>query len=145
MAGISFLGYEVIESFYKRNMNFKGNSDDKLNPAMGFVCEITENKETGQVILTIVLGEDKTTGKEFPFDAQVKIRGNFLYHEEESENISFEEFLRSNAIAILFPYLRMHISNLTLMSNEFQALNLPVINVVHFLEDTESIQYSKID
>ncbi len=63
---------------------------------------------------------------------------------EESENIEFEDYLTTSAIAILFPYLRSVIADVTARSNEFPVLNLPVANISKMLVEQDAINYIRV-
>jgi len=45
--------------------------------------------------------------------------------------------LKKNATAILFPYLRMIVSQITGIDDEFPMLVLPTMNIEKFIEDRE--------
>lgn len=75
----------------------------------------------------------------------VEIEGLFEFVESDSEGLKFEEYLTNNAVAILFPYLRSTISELTAKSNQFPVLNLPIINVAKMLDAENKIKVTKLD
>lgn len=79
-----------------------------------------------------------TTKEELPFDITVKIEGDFIYENgEDNKNIGFDSLLKKNATAILFPYLRMIVSQITGIDDEFPMLVLPTMNIEKFIEDRE--------
>lgn len=138
MAGLIFEDYIVKELFFKKNIDF--DQSDSVNLSTNFQCHINIQEVSATVELTCTLGEieDKTS----PFAIKVVLEGKFEFNDRESEEVSFESYLLNNAIAILFPYLRMLISDLLSRSNEFPALNLPVINVAKMLQENDSIKIS---
>ena len=65
----------------------------------------------------------------------MQIEGIFKYNAEEDEaKLGFDNLLKKNATAILFPYFRMVISQLTGMSGEYPALVLPTMNIGNLID-----------
>lgn len=135
MAGISFEDYYVNDVSYKRNNSFDGDRTVELKTDFYCIINII-NDVDAEVILSSKIGDSKINS---PFEITSNIVGCFTYNQEESKGTTFERFLSENAIAILFPYLRNLISDVSLKSNEFPSLVLPVINVVKLLEDKNAI------
>ena len=52
--------------------------------------------------------------------------------------------MTTSAIAILFPYLRSVIADVTARSNEFPVLNLPVANISKMLVEQDAINYIRV-
>jgi preprotein translocase subunit SecB len=65
-----------------------------------------------------------------PFELSLAIRGFF----EFSENIENKEIFEKNAMAILFPYIRNIITNITSISG-FPPLIIPTLNINKFYEN----------
>jgi len=65
-----------------------------------------------------------------PFELSLAIRGIF----EFSEKIEDKEIFEKNAMAILFPYIRNIITNITSMSG-FPPLIIPTLNINKFYEN----------
>lgn len=128
MAVIEFLGYNVLEASYKRNSNFDLEQSEPFinNPELD--ASIKVENDNAEVILSIKLGSLEEI--EVPFRVEVLVKGHFKFNSKEDEfNLGFEHFLKVNAVAILYPYIRALISNYINMSNEFPGYNLPTINV----------------
>lgn len=136
MAGINFEKYYVKEISFKKNDFFDGDRKVSLDTALDCVINMISDI-AAEVILNAKIGD--LSNNNSPFEITVEIVGYFTYNKEQSNETAFEHFLSANAIAILFPYLRNLISDMSLKSNEFPPLILPVINVVQLLEDTKSI------
>ncbi|WP_416358930.1 protein-export chaperone SecB [Caldicellulosiruptor danielii] len=71
----------------------------------------------------------------FPFSLEISLTGYF----RGSENIEREKFIeltKYNGTAILFPYLRSAVSDITKAAN-INPLILPVINVINFIKEQE--------
>lgn len=132
MTVLNFEGYRVTSMSYAQNNNFK-KPQKKLsfNPKFG-VKLVTNNASKAKVILTF------TSENELPFNVKVTLEGDFKYNASEDEiNLGFEKLLRKNATAILFPYLRAIVSQLTAMGNEYQPLLIPAMNIGALLENNE--------
>lgn len=138
MAGIIFRDFIITKASYTKNYNFNIETEE-VNAKTSFECEINENEDNAIVKLITQSGnlEDKSS----PFQVNVEIEGLFEFVESESEGLRFEEYLTNNAVAILFPYIRSTISELTAKSNEFPVLNLPIINVARMLKEENKINH----
>lgn len=90
-------------------------------------------KNEGFVILECNIKSDHA------FSIHAIMKGKFILV-KSTEDIDFEKFLKCNGTAVMYPYLRAAISELTKTCN-IQPLTLPLINVTHFLkeEDKEKI------
>lgn len=131
MAGISFVNYVVDEMQYKTNSSFKRSDEQQISIIEKITAEIAIDKRDAVVSLSAELEEDENN----PFSFFVKIVGVFEYNKNESGNQSFNKFLETNAIAILFPYLRAVVSDITSKSNIYPNYNMPVRNIVTELSD----------
>ncbi|MCD8850914.1 hypothetical protein [Staphylococcus xylosus] len=68
----------------------------------------------------------------------VAVQGKFSFENTENSDIKvMEDLLRVNGTAILMPYIRTLISNLTAFDNSTDHVLLPTINVNSLLEDSE--------
>ncbi|MDE6946935.1 MAG: protein-export chaperone SecB [Anaeroplasmataceae bacterium] len=132
MAVLEFDGYRVLELAYSKNLSFKNDENNlSFNPKFSVEFKVISDKDA-----SVVLGF--TTKEELPFDITVKIEGDFVYENgEDDKNIGFDSLLKKNATAILFPYLRMIVSQITGIDDEFPMLVLPTMNIEKFIEDRE--------
>lgn len=142
MAGLIFDDYYLEEASYKKNKDWS--SENTVNLSTTFTCEIDiRNSFEADVSLFAKIGDVETGGA--PFEVNARIVGKFKYNEEDSDEIAFESYLSENAIAILFPYLRGVVSDISSKSNEFPTIVLPVVNVVKLLSDTNSVNINRYD
>lgn len=133
MTVLNFKGYRVLDMSYTQNEQFKS-SQEKLsfNPNFG-VNLVTDDNDEAKVTLTFVLEN------ELPFNIKVTLEGSFKYNASEDEaNIGLDELLKKNATAILFPYLRAIVSQLTSMGNEYQPLLIPAMNIRALLDENNT-------
>ncbi|HJG39012.1 protein-export chaperone SecB [Lactobacillus amylovorus] len=132
MAVISFENYRVLELSYKRKTDIKKTNTINLKPKILNKINIDNSQKRATVRLGVVIDE------EVPFKLKVEIEGTFLYDVKEDPNkIGFKNLLNTNAVAILYPYLRSLVSSLTGMSNEFAQLILPTVNIAQMLKDNK--------
>ncbi|MDN2649645.1 protein-export chaperone SecB [Leuconostoc lactis] len=135
MAVINFLNYTVSEMVYKKNESFVEPVDSQYGYQPQFSYGVSDLIDDNfDVTLSVELDSEN-----FPFYFKVEIVGKFTFNQEEvSEKIgtSYTDY-KANALAIMFPYTRSLVSQLTLMSNEFQALQFPTINVNNFVENND--------
>ncbi|MDW4255971.1 pretranslocase subunit SecB family protein [Staphylococcus saprophyticus] len=140
MAGINFLNYIVDSMYYKTNPNFDLKSKEIIiNEEIYADINIIEEDETAMITLQAKLEESE----EVPFSFDVSIVGYFEFDVEESDGIQFKDFLKTNAIAILFPYLRTIVSDLTGKSNRFPNYNMPVRNIANEIAENNNINITE--
>lgn len=142
MAGIGFEDYYINEVSYKKNDSFDSSGTIDLNTNFNCIINMTNN-DYAEVNLMAKIGNLLVVHS--PFEITVSIVGKFIYQADECDAMSFEKYLTENAIAILFPYLRNIISDISAKSNEFPTLILPVINVVKLLKNNQSITIHKVN
>jgi preprotein translocase subunit SecB len=65
---------------------------------------------------------------------KVIFQGEFRYENNEEINLDMESFLNSNAPAIIYPFIRSHISNLTIQAG-MPAIVLPILNLPAIMSD----------
>ncbi|MFT8410707.1 MAG: protein-export chaperone SecB [Schleiferilactobacillus perolens] len=135
MAVIKFDDYEVNSLKYERNSNYddKSNiSSFKYKPEFEVTSGVNEEEHKATVRLVF------KTPADFPFHVEADISGHFTYNPDEDEaQIGFKRLLNVNGSAIMFPYLRALVSQITGMSNEFPSLILPTINLAAYFDQQE--------
>ncbi|HEA6159840.1 protein-export chaperone SecB [Staphylococcus aureus] len=125
---LKFKNFGIEKMIYTSDCN-KTIRNNKLKPNLE--CNVLRSKDDGNkfnIKLNIEIGDKKFN--EYDFFVNVSIIGDF----ETEENINSD--LVPNAIAILFPYLRSLISDLTSKGNK-KPIILPPINVNDLLENAE--------
>lgn len=136
MAVIEFKGYKVVKYKYERNEGFIRNPEEKISVESDLNAETKISKNEAFISMAVVVGSLEDTSS--PFRVETLIKGYFEYNFEEDEGqIGFKNFLEVNGVAILYPYLRSLISNITNMSNEFPGYNMPTINVHEVLKESK--------
>ncbi|MDG0820973.1 protein-export chaperone SecB [Staphylococcus equorum] len=141
MAGISFINYIVDTMYYKTNPNFDAKNNEKISINEEIFADIDISKEENVAIITLQAKLEEA--KEVPFSFDASIVGYFEFNPEKSGGIEFKDFLKTNAIAILFPYLRSIVSELTGKSNRFPSYNMPVRNIAYEIAENGNINITE--
>lgn len=136
-AVLQFRDYHVLESHYKFNPYMADDSvENKVSPKISYKLETNPQVlEEAIIYLGIEIGDEKL--EEFNFYAKAKISGFFLMHpDEEMEEEDILSFYKINAIAILFPYLRSLISDISSKGSESPII-LPTMNIIKMIQDNK--------
>lgn len=133
MVVLNFLGYDTKEMTFKKNDDYVERGRVSLKPKLG--VEISQSDESNADITLSV----RISGTTVPFKVFVKIKGYFSFELEEAEGLEFSNMLRVNGVAIMYPYVRALVTQLTSMSNEHRPYILPTINLVKALSESESL------
>lgn len=128
-SSLQFLGYEVSElSFNIKSTYDKIEVDKKISYVPRFERSIKKKSESAYDLhLSVSVGDDQSG---LPFTATVKLIGRF-------ELVDIEDpvkVISINATAILFPYLRAALSQLTTLAN-INTLTLPTFNITKMFEE----------
>jgi len=137
MAVIKFKDYRVLKMSYEKIANFERPSGTlRIRPEFSVTINDDDKDNT-----TIRLGVRLVEG--VPFKLDVVIEGEFAYNEQEDAGgVGSDRLFSTNAVAILFPYLRSCVSSLTNLSNENHALILPAMNIVELLKKKQKSHQS---
>lgn len=135
MSVLEFKGYNVKKMSYERNEHYdRATKNIELSPKITASNEITGDDEI-LVTLNVSVGSVSVNDKSIPFLSNCSVEGRFTYKAEQDDNdFGVDTFIRTNCVAILYPYVRALISYLTNSSNEYPAFNLPTINVAQALK-----------
>jgi preprotein translocase subunit SecB len=142
---LSFDNYEVIETSYRFNPGFKSAGEEQIIP--DFTLKIVyANKKKEQAILDLRLEMGDFELNKNSFYVKVRIIGNFsLEHDDALDDSARSTFFKANAAAILFPYMRSLVSDLTSKGSSSSVLVLPTMNIVQFLQENQRIQEVFLD
>lgn len=92
-----------------------------------------EGKYIGETGLTVNIFPDAIE-RDYPFQCSVTLIGQFSAKlGENMESSVFHKRLSQNGLAILFPYVRAIVSDITRMANVTPVI-LPSINIVEYLK-----------
>lgn len=131
-AVLQFLDYHVLESCYRYNP-FSDEDSFELSPEFDYAIKLDkDNPSDALVELGITIGDEHIT--ELPLYVRGRIVGRFeLKTDSTLSKDDISNFLQVNAVAILYPYLRSLISDVTSKGSEAPVI-LPTINVVEMMK-----------
>lgn len=144
MTVLKFKNYTVNKMFFQENTLFdKKIKKLNLNPVFNYTIIPTDDVNTKNLLFNIKIGDLES--EDSPFYIDIVINGLFEYVPEENElELSMDDYLKENGIAILFPYARSIISTLTSQSNSsYPTIILPTINVPEVVRRSEKREESK--
>ena len=134
---LQFKQYHVLESHYKSNPFFEGNIVQETSYNIFFRLDINQQDNNEAAIrLGINLGDESLSN--YAIYVKVEIYG--LFRLETTEHISEEQresFFKINGVAILFPYLRSLVSDLTSKGSMFPVI-LPTMNITAMIAELEA-------
>lgn len=138
-AVLQFREYHVIESHYKFNpySTEKVEGSYQITPEIFYNLEINPQSIDDAIIhLGIEIGDRSLEGSSFYVNA--KIAGHFEMH-QRAEDMKEEDILayyKINAVAILFPYLRSIVSDISSKGSEGPII-LPTMNIVSMIQENQ--------
>ncbi len=140
-ASLQFKEYQVIETYYKKIPFAQHTTDDqKIVPDFTYRLDIDpENVNRATIELGISIGDESLGTSQYFISA--KILGLFEIVGEIDEE-SRPSYYRLNAVAILYPYLRSLVSDLTGKGNERPVI-LPTMNIVRMMNEYEKKEKEK--
>ena len=144
MTVLKFKNYTVNKMFFQENTLFdKKIKELNLNPIFNYTIIPTDNVNNKNLLFNVKIGDLES--EDSPFYIDIVINGLFEYVPEENElELSMDDYLKENGIAILFPYARSIISTLTSQSNSsYPTIILPTINVPEVVRRSEKREESK--
>lgn len=121
-ASINFKRYFINEIKFKLNNNEK----DQNNIDLQFNGNTTiyHEKNEAAVSLICIMGENESDS---PFSLYVSITGLFDYQSDMKDD-KLQKLITTNATAILFPYLRAMVTNITSNAG-ISPVILPTLNI----------------
>ncbi|SHJ99661.1 preprotein translocase subunit SecB [Hathewaya proteolytica DSM 3090] len=126
---LKFTDYVVDEIIFKNNYS----DEESFNIDFDIDSNVNFKDETNfELHMVVELFKSLDIS---PFKMRVKVTGFFQI--ESMEAGKKENFVKQNAVAILFPYVRALISNYTALCN-VPPLILPPINVVEYIKNKSS-------
>jgi len=123
---ISFLGYRLVKFEYECNPSFEFDSvaNGKMQYNLSKLSTQLKDGATQVNLLTRVFFADSDSFDDAPMRMLIEIAGVF----REANGEPWQTKWESNAVAILYPYIRALIGSLTAQSGR-QPILLPTINV----------------
>lgn len=140
MAVINFEDYKVTKMQFNENDNFElKEQSESIELGHEINVNIYKKDKLDEAVVELTIKVGGLDSEVEPFFLMVTIKGIFTYNANEDEpSNGFDTYLKGNALAILFPYVRQIISTLTSMSNRYPTYIMPAINIVQVLEEMEN-------
>ncbi|WP_165786781.1 protein-export chaperone SecB [Heyndrickxia camelliae] len=136
---MSFEGFQIDNMSYEKSSGNMNHDYTKLSPE--FFIKLAE-KENDSSKFNIIMGVriiDEDGDNSLPFNAEVVVRGFYTLKVEDAEQHEIDDistFKLVNGCAILFPYVRSALTDITSKSRH-NPLILPTINFTRFIENRE--------
>lgn len=83
-----------------------------------------------------------------PFIINVELTGVFdieFEKDDEQDIEQLKELLSQNAIAILYPYIRSLVSDITSKANSFDTFIMPVANIAKVMKENNKIEILELE
>lgn len=132
---INFLGYTIREINFLKNDYFKGG---KVNLDIKFSKNSTYLDNNRVRLNVSVKLFSQTTDDNYPFNLSFVISGLFHYRDVNIEDDNNRELLEQKMLDIIYPYIRMIVSNI-LMTANMPPLFLPTININQIIKKNKEV------
>lgn len=125
----------LIESSFKREPQIDFNNKDLHN---NINIDVQNSTEKSNILyVTVIVDFDTSVGNKKFILSRIKMLGVFEFGEKL--HLSLDSFANINAPAIIFPFIREHLSNVSMKAG-IQPILLPTINFVKLAEDKKKEQ-----
>lgn len=138
-----FNGYYVNDVTFKKNENYNHeNIQIKFDVDAKYDYFFKDNKMRGSITLYVDVFKDaKKNG--YPFELKMTFVGKFSAAENDLKEQHFRDMMKVNGVAILFPYIRSAITDITKAANVTPLL-LPSMNIINLLKKNTKQESSDI-
>lgn len=137
MAAIKFDSYRVDKIIYQINYNFVMPEANIVNNDLDFNINVDLDRDHNIAVVTlgcIINNNFESANK--PLYLEVVLQGIFTF-ESDIEEKFLENLLTTNAVAIIFPYMRAIVGNISVNSG-IPPIILPIMNVVELLKQQKN-------
>lgn len=145
MASIGFKNYNFRNFSYRVNENLDIENIDRFEVESDFSAKIAFEDNQAYIIMDCQIGNDDIS---CPFIINVELTGVFdieFEKEDEQDIEQLKELLSQNAIAILYPYIRSLVSDITSKANSFDTFIMPIANIAKVMKENNKIQILELD
>lgn len=137
MAVFSFEDFRIVSLNFSNNKAYKPSGEGKVIPDLSITYSYFEEENILKVLLKVV-----QHSKDVPYLFEVEGGGLFKFKENPPKEI-LESFSMVNCAAIIFPYIRETIADLTRRAG-FQPLHLQPVNFSRLYADTNKKKQKKV-
>ncbi|HEC2205377.1 TPA: protein-export chaperone SecB [Staphylococcus delphini] len=145
MASIGFKNYNFRNFSYRVNENLEIENIDRFEVESDFSAKIAFEDNQAYIIMDCQIGNDDIS---CPFIINVELTGVFdIEFEKDGEQDieQLKELLSQNAIAILYPYIRSLVSDITSKANSFDTFIMPVANIAKVMKENNKIEILELE
>jgi preprotein translocase subunit SecB len=129
-----FKNYSIDSLNFEKNHSF---THQKVNIDFNVTSDINTDADKNDATVTLNLEVFKNyLEKDYPFHLEMSVTGFFSVDPMADQNL---RLIETNAVAILFPYLRALVSTITANAN-VAPLILPPINVVELIKQKQQAE-----
>lgn len=126
--GIKFDGIILSDINFNRKPNIPNDLEIKVN----FLADRITNDKNGTIKITTELKMEKDT----ELFVELKMEHIGLFSIDSNENMAMEEFLKCNGPALMFPYIRECVTDITCKAG-MNPVILPPMNIVAMIKDND--------
>ncbi len=136
---LTFHNYFIDELIFKRNLSYQKEIDaDVVKGNFNIEYHSTDEKNKLKVSVTTQLFDDSFSEEKNPFFLYLTVSGLFEFSQDEKVGKKLaDKVLKANSIAILYPYIRSIITNITASAN-IPPVIMPPINTYKLIDVKES-------
>lgn len=139
---LKFYGFDVEKIDYEISESYL-NQYEEISLSPDFLFKIVYCKDNPlkfNIIMGVRIG-DSNNERSYPFMVEAILRGYYEMNQDHKEDIEdFNVFFIRNGSAILFPYLRSLITDIT-SKGRHNPLILPTLNFYQLLEESDLSKY----
>ncbi|EHQ8839927.1 protein-export chaperone SecB [Enterococcus faecalis] len=141
MAKIQFKDYYVEKLEYNENENYNENLSNTFEVETSPHVDIIFKENFILIVFEDNIGTIEN--ENCPFTVNIKLNAFFEYSVEQNENDKkiLNNLVSQNALAIIYPYIRSLVADITQRSNRFPSFILPTINIAKLIEDNDAINF----
>lgn len=133
MSSFRFDDYKIDFINFNLNKEFKDENEMEVDFELRVGVNISDDSKQAEVNLELDVYSNDL--EEAPFKLTVSITGWFSTDDDIEED-KYIQFCKVNATAILFPYLRSAVTDITKIAG-VQPLVLPLVNVYNLIKNDE--------
>ncbi|MDY0274771.1 MAG: protein-export chaperone SecB [Desulfomicrobium sp.] len=113
----------LLSCIFRQNKNYKGTGEVEMATNIRFGADFDEATKVATGIIAVVIPENEC----YPYSFEIEVGGKFSLEDDEIPHI--ERICGINIPAILFPYLRENVADITRRSGN-SPVHLGTINFV---------------
>lgn len=132
-AVLQFIDYHVVEAIFRMDP-FANNKNGSLPTKFEYTVDFNpETKLDAWISIAVTMGDEIL--EDYPIFLRAKIMGRFeIRSDDKLEDAQIMSLYKLNAVAILYPYLRSVVSDLSSKGSN-RPIILPTMNIAAMMEN----------